>query len=73
METLEILYEYSIIWNFSEWIRKRKNWSTNQIESIPFSDYRFKYRENSIIDFDSDKLCIIHAWLYQALWIQFKD
>lgn len=72
-ETLEKLYEYSVIWNYSTWTKKVKNWKNWAIIEKPFSDYRFKYRENSKIDFDFEKQCIIHAWLYQALWIQFED
>jgi len=72
-ETLEKLYDYSVIWNFSTRIKKVKNRNTGEYIGIEKSDYRFKYRENNKIDFDSEKECIIHAWLYQALWIQFDD
>ena len=72
-DSLEHLYNYSVIWNYSEWITTRKNWNTWQLEKIHKTDYRFKYREYNKTDFDPDKMCIIHAWLYQALWVQFEE
>lgn len=72
-ETLEKLYEYSVIWNFSDELISKKNWQTWEKFTVRKTDVRFKYRESNKTDFDFDKLCIVHAWLYQALWIQFED
>lgn len=68
-ETLEILYKYSVIWNRSIETINKINYRTWE-NFTKITDVRFKYRENNKIDFDIDKECIIHAWLYQALWIQ---
>lgn len=66
-ETLDLLYQYSVIWNRSEEnIEILKYWEKKKIIK---KDVRFKYRETNKTDFDTEKKCIIHAWLYQALWI----
>lgn len=57
-QTLNKFYDYSVFWNKV----KDKYWEWNDF-------YRFNYRESSIVSFDESQECILHSWLYKALWV----